>query len=69
MSKILNTLGQSVLRPIIKLKATYRRNAIIIANMSPEQLRERKRMLDELRFAREQHSALLLRNRLPGSWF
>jgi hypothetical protein len=69
MSKILNTLGQSVLRPIIKLKATYRRNAIIIANMSPEQLRERKRMLDELRFTREQRSELLMRHKPPGNWF
>jgi hypothetical protein len=69
MSKILKTLGQSVLRPIIKLKATCRHNAIIIAHMSPEQLREHKRMHDELRFMREQRSELLMRHKPPGSWF
>jgi hypothetical protein len=68
MSKILGILGQALLRPIIKLKATNKRNAIIYANMSPEQLRERKRMLDELRFMREQRSELLLRHRPPGQF-
>jgi hypothetical protein len=68
MSKILKHLGQALLRPIIKLKATSRRNAIIYAHMSPEQLRERKRMLDELRFMKEQRSELLLRHRHPGQF-
>jgi hypothetical protein len=68
MSKILKHLGQALLRPIIKLKATSKRNAIIYAHMSPEQLRERKRMLDELRFMREQRSELLLRHKLPGQF-
>jgi retron-type reverse transcriptase len=68
MSKILRILGQALLRPIIKLKATNKRNAIIYANMSPEQLRERKRMLEELRFMREQRSELLLRHKLPGQF-
>jgi putative heme iron utilization protein len=66
MSKILKSLGQALLRPIIKLRATARRNAIIYANMSPEQLREHKRVLDELRAMREQRSELLLRHRPPG---
>jgi hypothetical protein len=69
MSKITKAIGSALQRPIIKLRATSRRNAILYAHMSPEQLRERKRMLDELHFAREQQSALLLRHRLPGSWF
>lgn len=68
MSKILKRLGRALLRPITKLKATGKRNTIIYANMTPEQLRERKRMLDELRFMREQRSELLMRHRLPGQF-
>ncbi len=72
MSKILRLpglLGQALLRPITQLKATCRRNAIIYANMTPEQLREHIRMRDELREVRERRSELMIRYRTPGGMF
>jgi hypothetical protein len=69
MSNILKNVGQALLRPIIKLRATARRNAIIYAHMSPEQLREYSRMRDELRAAKDRQREFLLRHRPPGAMF
>lgn len=69
MSNILKKLGRALLRPVIKLRAAARRNAIIYANMSPEQVREHLRIRDELRTAKERRSAFLLRHRPPGAMF
>jgi hypothetical protein len=69
MPKFLKLLGQALLRPFVKLRATCRRNAIILAHMTPEQLRERARMMDELRLARDSRRDLLVRLRPPGMPF
>jgi hypothetical protein len=69
MPKLLSLLGQALLRPIIKLKAICRRNAILFAHMTPEQLRERARMLDELRLARDSRRDFLVRFRPPCGLF
>jgi hypothetical protein len=67
MSTILIRIGRGFLRPFIKLRAKLRRNAIIIANASPEDLRRYRAMLDECREARQAREDLIIRSRLPGN--
>ena len=69
MSNILKKLGQALLRPVIKLKATARCNAVQYAHMAPEKLRELRRMRGELQVAKERRRNFLLRHRPPGAMF
>ena len=67
MPHVLNAAGQAILWPFKKFRAHCRRNAIIIAHMTPEELREYKRMRDELRLAHERRREYPPLFRLPGA--
>ena len=69
MPNVITAMGQAIFWPVKKLKAHYRRNAIIIAHMTPEELREYKRMRDELRAACENRRAFMAFGHVPGRWF
>ena len=51
-----------LLLPFRKLKAKVRRNHIIIAHMSQDEMRELKRKRDELGVERDRHRDILLRH-------
>jgi hypothetical protein len=67
MSTILKRIGRGFLRPFVKLRASFRRNAIIIANASPEELRRYKEMLDESKRVSDARREVLARSHLPGN--
>jgi hypothetical protein len=69
MFRFLKRAGLALLRPFQKLRARIRRNAIIIANASPEELRHYKALLDDNRRIQQANHDLLIRSRLPGSHF
>jgi hypothetical protein len=67
MSTILQRIGRVFLRSFVKLRARLRRNAIIIAHASPEDLRRYKAMLDECQRASDARRDVLIRSHLPGN--